>query len=683
MAKQKFKITNWPTYNKALINRGSITFWLDDEAIQAWYESATPSSRGRPQRYSDLAITTVLVIKRVFRLTLRAAQGFIDSIFSLMNVPLRCPDYSCVSRRAKSVNISFKTPTRGEIAHLVIDSTGLKVFGEGEWKVKITLRKLPLAVAVAAGVMSAQAMAVDFHGYARSGIGWTGSGGEQQCFQTTGAQSKYRLGNECETYAELKLGQEVWKEGDKSFYFDTNVAYSVAQQNDWEATDPAFREANVQGKNLIEWLPGSTIWAGKRFYQRHDVHMIDFYYWDISGPGAGLENIDVGFGKLSLAATRSSEAGGSSSFASNNIYDYTNETANDVFDVRLAQMEINPGGTLELGVDYGRANLRDNYRLVDGASKDGWLFTAEHTQSVLKGFNKFVVQYATDSMTSQGKGLSQGSGVAFDNEKFAYNINNNGHMLRILDHGAISMGDNWDMMYVGMYQDINWDNDNGTKWWTVGIRPMYKWTPIMSTVMEIGYDNVESQDKVVGKALDNRIGCAMMAELLQTVNNPEITLYGVGSVEEEVGLRGAQTSAEHIKPDVVIVLDTAVAGDVPGIDNIKYPLKLGQGPGLMLFDKRYFPNQKLVAALKSCAAHNDLPLQFSTMKTGATDGGRYNVMGGGRPVVALCLPTRYLHANSGMISKADYDALLTLIRDFLTTLTAEKVNAFSQFRQVD
>ncbi|HAL9288010.1 TPA: formate hydrogenlyase transcriptional activator FlhA [Escherichia coli] len=241
VAKQKFKITNWPTYNKALINRGSITFWLDDEAIQAWYESATPSSRGRPQRYSDLAITTVLVIKRVFRLTLRAAQGFIDSIFSLMNVPLRCPDYSCVSRRAKSVNISFKTPTRGEIAHLVIDSTGLKVFGEGEWKVKITLRKLPLAVAVAAGVMSAQAMAVDFHGYARSGIGWTGSGGEQQCFQTTGAQSKYRLGNECETYAELKLGQEVWKEGDKSFYFDTNVAYSVAQQNDWEATDPAFR----------------------------------------------------------------------------------------------------------------------------------------------------------------------------------------------------------------------------------------------------------------------------------------------------------------------------------------------------------------------------------------------------------------------------------------------------------
>ena len=102
----------------------------------------------------------------------------------------------------------------------------------------------------------------------------------------------------------------------------------------------------------------------------------------------------------------------------------------------------------------------------------------------------------------------------------------------------------------------------------------------------------------------------------------------------------------------------------------------------MLFDKRYFPNQKLVAVLKNCAAHNDLPLQFSTMKTGATDGGRYNVMGGGRPVVALCLPTRYLHANSGMISATDYKALFTLVRELLTSLTADKVKAFTDFRQV-
>lgn len=350
----------------------------------------------------------------------------------------------------------------------------------------ITLRKqVPLAIAVAAGILSAQAGAVDFKGYARSGIGWTGSGGEQQCFQATGAQSKYRLGNECETYAELKLGQEVWKEGDKSFYFDTNVAYSVSQQNDWESTSPAFREANVQGKNLIEWLPGSTIWAGKRFYQRHDVHMIDFYYWDISGPGAGIENIDLGFGKLSLAATRSSESGGSATFAdrdANGDRIYDNVVPNDVFDVRLAGLETNPGGTLELGVDYGHTNIPDDYYLQPGASKDGWLFTAEHTQSMMKGFNKFVLQYGTDSMTSNGKGIPQGGSV-----------DNDGSMWRVLDHGAITLADRWDLMYVGMYQNIDRDNNNGTEWWTVGVRPMFKWTPIMSTLLEVGYDNVKSQ----------------------------------------------------------------------------------------------------------------------------------------------------------------------------------------------
>jgi hypothetical protein len=107
VAKQKFRITNW--LQQSSHQPWLLTFWLDDEAIQAWYESATPSSRGRPQRYSDLAITTVLVIKRVFRLTLRAAQGFIDSILpDERSVAL--PDYTSVSKRAKSVNVSSKRP---------------------------------------------------------------------------------------------------------------------------------------------------------------------------------------------------------------------------------------------------------------------------------------------------------------------------------------------------------------------------------------------------------------------------------------------------------------------------------------------------------------------------------------------------------------------------------------------
>ncbi|MCD1125614.1 IS5 family transposase [Jinshanibacter sp. LJY008] len=136
MAKQKFKITNWSAYNKALRQRGSLTIWLDESAIATWTDRALPKGRGRPLHYTDMAISTVLMMKRVFNLPLRALQGFIDSIFTLMALPLRSPDYSLVSKRAKSVNVSFKTHTRGEITHLVIDSTGLKVFCEGEWKVK-------------------------------------------------------------------------------------------------------------------------------------------------------------------------------------------------------------------------------------------------------------------------------------------------------------------------------------------------------------------------------------------------------------------------------------------------------------------------------------------------------------------------------------------------------------------
>lgn len=109
MAKKKFKIINWYVYNKSLVNRGSLTFWLDELAIQDWYDDPKTTLRGRPQRYLELAISTVLLLKRVFRLTLRAEQEFIVSIFILMKLPLRCPNYSFVSRRAKSVIAQFFT----------------------------------------------------------------------------------------------------------------------------------------------------------------------------------------------------------------------------------------------------------------------------------------------------------------------------------------------------------------------------------------------------------------------------------------------------------------------------------------------------------------------------------------------------------------------------------------------
>lgn len=155
MGKPKAKIANWSEYNRALCQRGSVTFWIDDSAIEAWKCTKHHGKRGRGFQYSDTAIETALMIKGIFSLPLRALQGFIDSIFTLMDVPLTSPDYTCISKRSKTVQVRYRNKSKGCIRHIAIDSTGLKVFGEGEWKVKKhgnekrrTWRKRHLAVDV-------------------------------------------------------------------------------------------------------------------------------------------------------------------------------------------------------------------------------------------------------------------------------------------------------------------------------------------------------------------------------------------------------------------------------------------------------------------------------------------------------------------------------------------------------
>ncbi|WP_417360919.1 MULTISPECIES: IS5 family transposase [Gammaproteobacteria] len=134
MGQAKHPIRNWADYNRALINRASLRFWMDKAAIANWYCTQHHGKRGRSFEYSDTAIETALMLKALFKLPLRALEGFINSLFQLMKLPLTSPSYSCISKRAKTVNITYRLPNRGPVTHLVIDATGLKVFGEGEWK---------------------------------------------------------------------------------------------------------------------------------------------------------------------------------------------------------------------------------------------------------------------------------------------------------------------------------------------------------------------------------------------------------------------------------------------------------------------------------------------------------------------------------------------------------------------
>src|SRR5258708_4864444 len=130
--KARYKVTNWPEYNKALRQRGDITIWFTEEALAAWHPAKT-GARGRPQEYSDLAIETALFIRQVFHLPLRQTEGFMNSLTRLMRSTISIPDYSSISKRSISIprHVLSQTLEPGSLA--TVDSTGLKVYGKDEW----------------------------------------------------------------------------------------------------------------------------------------------------------------------------------------------------------------------------------------------------------------------------------------------------------------------------------------------------------------------------------------------------------------------------------------------------------------------------------------------------------------------------------------------------------------------
>ena len=155
-----YHIRNWSAYDRALVQRGSLTIWIAEEATAAWAYTG-PRQRGAQFEYSDQAIEAVLTLKEVFHLTNRAAEGLVRSVFALMQVSLAVPDHSTLSRRGRTVQIRLPKRARGPL-QVVMDSSGLKVFGEGEWKVRQhgwskrrTWRKIHLSVDAASGEVQA------------------------------------------------------------------------------------------------------------------------------------------------------------------------------------------------------------------------------------------------------------------------------------------------------------------------------------------------------------------------------------------------------------------------------------------------------------------------------------------------------------------------------------------------
>ncbi|MGQ9492865.1 MAG: M42 family metallopeptidase [Anaerolineae bacterium] len=179
----------------------------------------------------------------------------------------------------------------------------------------------------------------------------------------------------------------------------------------------------------------------------------------------------------------------------------------------------------------------------------------------------------------------------------------------------------------------------------------------------------------MAKAWDDRLGCALFIQALERLKNQAHpnTIYAVGTVQEEVGLRGAKTSAYNVNPDVAIILEVDIAGDVPGIKPEESAIKLGKGPTLLLYDARMIPNLRLRDLVIATAEENNIPLQFSAMRGGATDGGMIHLHNEGVPTVVLGVPTRHIHSHAGILHRHDYDHALDLLVKLIMRLDESTV----------
>jgi endoglucanase len=163
------------------------------------------------------------------------------------------------------------------------------------------------------------------------------------------------------------------------------------------------------------------------------------------------------------------------------------------------------------------------------------------------------------------------------------------------------------------------------------------------------------KDTVMGKAFDNRAGCATMVETMRLLEKTECTVCAVGTVQEEVGLRGAAAAAFGIDPDLAIVLDVTIAGDVPGVREYDTSVKVGKGPALTISDSGLITHPKILRWFKETAAEEKIPIQLEAGLLGSTDAARISITRQGIPSGTISIPTRYIHSPVGILNLKDVE----------------------------
>jgi len=180
------------------------------------------------------------------------------------------------------------------------------------------------------------------------------------------------------------------------------------------------------------------------------------------------------------------------------------------------------------------------------------------------------------------------------------------------------------------------------------------------------------------KAFDDRIGCAAVVAVIQNLKEEHPnTLFGVATVQEEVGVRGAGTSTEAVNPDVAIILDVSTTSDAPGVNPDDSGGKIGEGPALINYDPHMIPNLKLRDMTIETAAKHKIPLQVYSMEFGGYDGSAIHIHGIGVPTIVIGIPCRHAHSYNSIIARADYDNSVKLVTELVKQLDNTTVAALT------
>jgi endoglucanase len=219
-----------------------------------------------------------------------------------------------------------------------------------------------------------------------------------------------------------------------------------------------------------------------------------------------------------------------------------------------------------------------------------------------------------------------------------------------------------------MFIDIGAISKEEAEEW--GVRPGDMVVPYFEfTVMN-------NEKMLLAKAWDNRIGCAIAIDVMRQLKNEkhENIIYAVGTIQEEVGLRGARTSAQLIQPDIAFGVDVGIAGDTPGVSNKEAMGKMGDGPQIILYDASMVSHKGLREFVTDVADELKIPYQFDALPGGGTDSGAIHTSNRGVPSLSITIATRYIHSHAAMLHRDDYENAVKLIVEVIKRLDRETVD---------